>query len=83
MSILENISNLIQLKKDFNPRWKESRIRNKLLRSPILNTVKETSPATLHKDSIFATNLSEEAFIQKAAQFLMTASLQKGAIDFE
>lgn len=75
--IFNYISNLIQLKKDFNPRWKESRIRNKLLRSPILDTVKEISPATLHKDYIFATNLSEEAFIQKAAQFLMTASLHK------
>ena len=36
----------------------------------------------IQKDSIFATNLSEEAFVQKAAHFLMSASLKNGSIDF-
>lgn len=37
----------------------------------------------IRKSSIFATNLSEEIFVQKAAQFFMNTALQKGRIDFE
>lgn len=38
---------------------------------------------SLHQDSIFSSNLSEEVFVQKSGQFLMSASLKNGLINFK
>ena len=168
--VFNYISNMMELKKSFTPRWQTRRISSTLLRGDVFHEIKSIAPATLdglrttlihnltgtteykpmvkghgsvmaarkdenlqaeldkneraldrlkslflyaddamsqteflqqkkslenniariqgeldaiRSDSIFATNLSEEVFVQKAAQFFMNTALQKGRIDFE